>query len=241
MPLTWDDIENGTKPPAPSAKPALTWDDVEGGKPTAAPTSSRSSASEISKINAALRENEKKKADITAISKPLEAIGEFGRNVVSAVDIPLSMFGQAVGLGTEIGVRTKAGIKGYDRKRAAELGASAGARTAEVLGSPVQKLVDLVTPAGKKPDTAVNRAMQSVTKSVDSLGDRLEKVTGGTILKEDLNLAFNAAMTFLGTRAGEVAVGKKVPPISEADLRTHLMKTAQERVQKQEARIEAGE
>lgn len=239
MALNWSDIDSAGKAAPAEAKPSggLTWASVD--KKETAPATGGSTEA----MREALRESaaaaEAKKRDINAWAKPLEAVGKFGQNVAALVDIPLSMAGQAVGLGYEVGVRAKAGAKGYDRREAARMGQAAGMTTAEALSNPLQKLLAAVTPKGHKAEPSlVAKGMEKLTQSFEALGTEIESASGGVVQKEDVQLALNAAMTFLGTRVTEKVVGgKPVEKVTDAAAQRHIAGVEAERAQTVEKHI----
>lgn len=119
-------------------------------------------------------------------------------NVAAVLDMPLSLPGQAVGLGAEVGARVIGALSGEPRREAAKEAQAIGQRVSEALGNPVQKLMKSFGYGEGYEQSDVASVMAEVSKLIGRGGEGIEKLTGGVLLKEDFESLANEAMLIGG-------------------------------------------
>lgn len=120
--------------------------------------------------------------------------GRIGSDIVSAIDLPLSLPGMVAEVLGDTGSRIGAASAGASRKGAAEEGQRGGQEFAEPLMNPLGKWLDHFNPKVQHTESDIDAALGQISKWVDKGGAWVEKETKGAILKEDFQLLTNALM-----------------------------------------------
>lgn len=156
-------------------------------------------------------------AETAAPAKPPEDPTSLGRlardsamNIAAFADMVLSLPGQAVGLGADMGMRARAAAKGIDRRTAAQMAAKFGQEVADPLSNPLRKLMGLFGYGDSYDASDVVKVMDKASGMIAAGGEWVEKNTNGALLKEDVMSLTNALMTAAGGRGTAYVVDPKL-------------------------------
>ena len=157
----------------------------------------------------------------------------YGKRVLGAAaslgDFVLSAPAFVMGIGADTGARLAGTIaqpwSGESRREIAQGGLRAKERTMHLFGNPLQKLMAAMQGGAEAYEGSTPAAlMQAFSKLVESGGERVERATGGVVLKEDFMSGTDLAML-----AGPPAVGaawkaaKGKPALPPASTRLDLL------------------
>lgn len=157
----------------------------------------------------------------------------YGKRVLGAAaslgDFVLSAPAFVMGIGADTGARLAGTIaqpwSGESRREIAQGGLRAKERTMHLFGNPLQKLMAAMQGGAEAYEGSTPAAlMQAFSKLVESGGERVERATGGGVLKEDFMSGTDLAML-----AGPPAVGaawkaaKGKPALPPASTRLDLL------------------
>ena len=143
-------------------------------------------------------------------------VGRLPAEVANLIDMGLSVFGQAVGVGGDLGMRAVAGLLGNDNRIAGLMGQKFRQDISEPLMNPLQKLAggldSLMQKFGHAPyaekayeKSQVHEVMNKVGELVQQGGDKVEKATGGLLTSADVDTFTQVLMLGLGTKGLETA------------------------------------
>lgn len=119
-------------------------------------------------------------------------------NVAATADMFLSLPGQLIGLGADIGARVRAA--GEDR-RTGTLAGEGGRQLTESIMNPLQKLMKATGTGDVYDQSSVSMALSKLGEWLSKGGESVEKKSGGLLLKEDVDSLINGAFA-LGGVAG---------------------------------------
>ncbi len=133
---------------------------------------------------------------------PLKELGAgFGRlpaETANLLDMGLSIFGQAIGVGGDLGMRAIGSMHGFDNKTVGLMGQKFRQELSEPLTNPLQKIAggidSLMQKFGHAPyaekayeKSQIHEVMGKVGELVQQGGDKVEKATGGLLTSADVD------------------------------------------------------
>lgn len=158
---------------------------------------------------------------VESTSLPKQALG----TVASLLDFPLSAPAFMMGIGAEAGSRAVGGIarqlgSGESRKQVAEEGAKAKAAVMQKYGNPMQKIMASMDEVSAYENAAPAQLMSWFASKIEKAGKKVEEVTKGGVLKEDVQALVDIGMLPAGELAGKgikaaVGKGKELLPTKE--------------------------
>lgn len=151
---------------------------------------------------------------------PLKEIGiGFGRlpaETANLLDMGLSIFGQAIGVGADFGMRTVGTMHGFDNKTVGLMGQKFRQDVSEPLTNPLQKLAGgidaIMQKFGHEPKlgkgyekSQIYEVMNKVGGLVQQGGDKVEKATGGLLTSADVDTFTQVLTLGLGAKGLEAS------------------------------------
>ena len=146
--------------------------------------------------------------DTSTFGQVKKAVVGTGKNLGAVADMVLSLPGQAVQVGGEIGMRINAAAHGIDQRTAGIMAKKFGQDIGEPLMNPVAKVMAYFGHEEGYDDSQVSAAMGKVSSWIEKGGDYVEKKTGGALTMEDVQALVNTGMVAAGGRGLGAAQGR---------------------------------
>lgn len=146
-------------------------------------------------------------------------IGRLPAETANLIDMGLSVFGQALGVGADLGMRAIGTMHGFDNRTVGLMGQKLRQDVSEPFTNPLHKLAGgidaLMQKFGHEPKlgkgyekSQIYEVMNKVGGLVQQGGDKVEKATGGLLTSADVDTFTQILMLGLGTKGLETAQPK---------------------------------
>ncbi len=142
------------------------------------------------------------------------------KDAAALADMALSLPGQMVGIGADMGMRAVALGYGIDNRTAGIMAQKFRHDIADPLSNPIEKLMHAFGYDKGYTDANVAQAMNKVGSWMEKGGEYVERQTGGQLTKEDVDSLGNAALGALGARGTSAALQARLDKLGKADQAT---------------------
>lgn len=136
--------------------------------------------------------------------------GGVASNLAAFTDMVVSLPGQMLGIGGDMGMRVRAAAAGIDRRTAAQMGQRFSHQISDPLSNPLKKLMGLFGYGDKYDASDVATVMNKAGSLISAGGEWVEKQTNGALLKEDVESLTNALMGAMGSKGTAMVIDPKL-------------------------------
>ena len=136
--------------------------------------------------------------------------GGVATNLAALTDMIVSLPGQMLGIGGDMGMRVRAAAAGIDRRTAAQMAQRFSHQISDPLSNPLKKLMSVFGYGEKYDASNVATVMNKAGSLISAGGEWVEKQTNGALLKEDVESLVNALMGAVGSKGTAMVVDPKL-------------------------------
>ena len=136
--------------------------------------------------------------------------GGVATNLAALTDMIVSLPGQMLGIGGDMGMRVRAAAAGIDRRTAAQMAQRFSHQISDPLSNPLKKLMSVFGYGEKYDASDVATVMNKAGSLISAGGEWVEKQTNGALLKEDVESLVNALMGAAGSKGTAMVVDPKL-------------------------------
>lgn len=148
-----------------------------------------------------------------APSPSMEALKAVGGETAAVADFLWGAITMPLGVGADIGGRAAALGSGESRRIGAQTGREASGYVQEKVGNPFQRLLNLFDSGEAYEKAKTTKGMKWLSEKIDEFGTRIEGITAGKVLKEDVASLVDTLMAAGGTRGAQAVARAGKPKI----------------------------
>jgi hypothetical protein len=145
----------------------------------------------------------------------VKGIKQLPKDLAAITDMVVSLPGQLIGVGADMGMRAVALGHGVDHRVAGIMAQKFRHDISDPLSNPIEKLMKAFGYDQGYSDTNVAQAMNKVGGWMEKGGEYVERQTGGLLTREDVDSLANTALATIGARGTQAALQARLEKLGK--------------------------